>query len=283
MGADCPTVGLIAQSLEIVQDRGIFGQLERGKAGAEELLASSVALNSLGDRHDRDIARRDAEIGQGFGDGIELAEAAIDQHEIRPGREVAGFTLFQGAGEAPTHDLTHHAVIIARLELGILDIELAILALLKTLRSGDDHAADHVCALDVRVVVDFDALRRGLKIEGARDIVEQARLARRFGEFARQGLAGAAYCLVDEAALFAALGCTDFDLAPGLERQGFGDEVAIGAVRAGEDQARRRALVVELNQEGRENIGLALAFLVAREVDRCAPVLAGADEKDLHG
>src|SRR5579883_2847041 len=61
--------------------------------------------------------------------------------------------------EAAGEDLAHHGEIVTGRELGRADVELAILAFLKSLDTGHDHGADRVGALNVAIVVDLDAAR----------------------------------------------------------------------------------------------------------------------------
>ena len=70
---------------------------------------------------------------------------------------------------------------------------------------GHDHDADRVAALDVAVVVDFDAARRRREPETCRQRGEQPRLRGRLGEFAAERLAGIGLGVLDEFALLAAL------------------------------------------------------------------------------
>ena len=108
--------------------------------------------------------------------------------------------------EAAAQHLPHHAEVVAGREIGGADVELAILVLLKALRTGDDHGADRVAALDVAVVVDLDAPRHSRQREGLGQQLQQLALRRGLGELARQRLARIGERVIDQILLLAALG-----------------------------------------------------------------------------
>ena len=111
--------------------------------------------------------------------------------------------------------LAHHRVVVARRQRRALDVEGAVLVLHEAFRPGDDHRADRVGPHDVRIVVDLDPPRRRCEAEGGGERREQLRLARRFGELARQRLARVAQRVVDELLLFAAARRADGDAMAG--------------------------------------------------------------------
>src|SRR5262249_6389031 len=84
--ADCKAMRLVAQPLDEIEHRIARPELERLAPGHEEGLAPGVALGTFGDGDDGHVAN--AERVEGFARGRELAEAAIDQHQARPGRRV---------------------------------------------------------------------------------------------------------------------------------------------------------------------------------------------------
>src|SRR3546814_19334559 len=87
-----------------------------------------------------------------------MAATAVDQHQIGPGVAVAIGVFGLRAGETALEDLAHHReIVIGR---GLLDIELAILALADALRPRDDHRPERAGSLGWAVVVDFDAVGR---------------------------------------------------------------------------------------------------------------------------
>src|SRR5262249_33565981 len=76
----------------------------------------------------------------------------------------------------PRQHLAHHAEVVARGETLGADVELAVLVLAEALRARDDHRADRVRALDVRVVVHLDAARGVRQSEGPGERGEQVLL-----------------------------------------------------------------------------------------------------------
>ena len=121
--------------------------------------------------------------------------------------------------EAARQHLAHHRVVVARRQARALDVEGAVLVFDETLRPGDDHRADRVGPHDVRIVVDLDPPRRRCEAEGGGERFEQLRLARRFGELARQRLARVAQRVVDELLLFAAARRADSDAMAGARAE----------------------------------------------------------------
>src|SRR6516165_10505090 len=78
--ADGEAMGLIAQPLDEIEHRIARRQLERVAAGKKEGFAASVAVRPLADGNQRHIG---AELLQHLARGVELAEAAVDQDEVR--------------------------------------------------------------------------------------------------------------------------------------------------------------------------------------------------------
>ena len=132
------------------------------------------------------------------------------------------------------------------------------------------------------VVVDLDPLRHIRQLEDFLHFQQQAFLAGRFRQLAGERFGGVALGLGEKVTLGAAFGAPQFDFPPGFQAEGVCDQVSLFGQFVDEDQARRRALVVELDEEGGEHFFRTLITFVARKVDRGAPVLAGADEEDLH-
>src|ERR1700726_804531 len=85
---DGETMSLIAQPLDEIEYRVARRQLERVAAREEEGFAAGVAVRPLGDGDQRHLG---AEAGQHVAGGIELAEAAVDQHQVGPRGFVAIF------------------------------------------------------------------------------------------------------------------------------------------------------------------------------------------------
>src|SRR3984893_12976546 len=80
---DGEAMGFIAQPLDEIEHRVARRQLEGVAAREEESFAAGVAVRPLGDGDQRHLG---AEAGQHFAGGIELAEAAVDQHQVGPRR-----------------------------------------------------------------------------------------------------------------------------------------------------------------------------------------------------
>src|SRR5580704_10821599 len=83
--ADGKTMGFIAQPLDEIEHRVARRQLERVAAREEEGFAAGVAVRPLGNGDQGDLG---AQPGEHLAGGIELAEAAVDQHQVRPRRLV---------------------------------------------------------------------------------------------------------------------------------------------------------------------------------------------------
>ena len=86
MGADSEAVRFVAHALEIIEHRALLIEPERRLAGNEEALAPCVAINAFGDAGDGDAVLQ-AQFIERFECCIELAVAAVDQHEIGPSAE----------------------------------------------------------------------------------------------------------------------------------------------------------------------------------------------------
>jgi hypothetical protein len=158
VGADREAVGLVAQALQVVEHRRLGLEHERRLVRHEEPLQPGVAVRALGHAHHGDVV--DAQVGHHLQRRVQLALAAVDQHQVGAVVAVALFLFLDQAGEAAAQHLLHHPVVVAGRQLGRADVELAVLALHEALRPGHDHAAHRVGALDVAVVVDLDPLGR---------------------------------------------------------------------------------------------------------------------------
>ena len=73
----------------------------------------------------------------------------------------------------------------------------------ESLGAGDDHTAHGMAALDMAIVIDFDALRGGVHGKSLGQPFEQLALTGGFSLLARQTFAGVAQCAVDQFCLFA--------------------------------------------------------------------------------
>ncbi len=79
----------------------------------------------------------------------------------------------------------------------------------------------------MRIVVDLDTLRRSLQLEHFRHFGQQARLAGRLGQLARQGFPRIARGLGDKVLLAAPFGTTHFHLAPGFQLKRVSDQFGL--------------------------------------------------------
>src|SRR5665213_509438 len=188
MRADGETVRLVAQSFDEIKQRIARRQLERRAARHEESLAPGVAVGPLGDGNQRHIGH--AHFRKCIDRGTQLPLPAVDQHQVGPRLVVALFRLageysrersvggeprvfFQQSFEPPLQHLAQHAVIVARIEIGRADVELAVLVLAETFRPRHHHGADRIAAGDVAIVVDLDAARLARQRECLRHGLEQ--------------------------------------------------------------------------------------------------------------
>src|SRR3954454_16752729 len=85
MRPDREAVRLVAQALHEIELRIARRQLQRRLSGQEEGLAAGVAVAPLGDADEGHIV--DADLRQRFARRLELPLAAVDEHEVGPGRE----------------------------------------------------------------------------------------------------------------------------------------------------------------------------------------------------
>jgi hypothetical protein len=161
VAANGKAVCLVAQALEIVEHRILLRQFERRLARQVEGFAAGIALGALGDGGDGDVGH-----AQFFGDlhhGRQLPLAAIDQDQV--GHGCAFLALPDQARQAATQHGLHHREIIVGGRVVALHVEAAIMVFLKAVRSRHDHRAQRVRALDMRVVIDLDALGDVLQFE----------------------------------------------------------------------------------------------------------------------
>ncbi len=210
-----------------------------------------------------------------------MARPAVDQQQVRADGVLALFLVLDQAGEAAAHHLAHHAVVVAGGQILAPDIELAILRLLEAVGAGHDHAADRIRALDMGVVVDLNPLGPGLQTKGLADLVQDLPLRRTFGQAAAQGFARIGQGVIDQRQFLAAHRADDLDPAVGLHREGFLQQLQLVRADVGQDQARDRLVLVELAQEGCQDLRVGVGLVHAREIGAAAPVLAGAIEEDL--
>ena len=96
MRPDREAVRLVAQALHEIERRVARRQLQRRLSGQEESLAAGVAVAPLGDADEGDAV--DADLGERCLRRLELPLAAVDEHEVGPGREGVGVLSPPAAG-----------------------------------------------------------------------------------------------------------------------------------------------------------------------------------------
>ena len=82
MAADGEAVRLVAQPLQIIENRAFGIEAERLLAGHVEMLAAGIAVRPFGDADQRHIL--DPQIGEHLAGDGQLARPAVDQHQIGP-------------------------------------------------------------------------------------------------------------------------------------------------------------------------------------------------------
>src|SRR6185437_2852111 len=93
VGADHEAMRLVAQPLDEIEHGVARLELDRLAVGHEQGLAAGVAIRSLGDRHQRYLSK--SEVFEYLPYRVELAPAAVDDHEVGPLRHgVVGFFVF---------------------------------------------------------------------------------------------------------------------------------------------------------------------------------------------
>src|SRR5215217_4367125 len=85
MRPDREAVRLVAQALHEIERRVAWRQLQRRLSGQKEGLAAGVAVAPLGDADEGDAGN--ADLGERPLSRLELPLAAVDEHEVGPGRE----------------------------------------------------------------------------------------------------------------------------------------------------------------------------------------------------
>ena len=283
VGPDGETVGLVPEALEEMHQRVVRREGEAGLAGLVELLAPGIPVGPLGDRHHRQVVH--AELLHHLHGRGKLSLAAVDQHKVGPCSRGPVGVLAHRPLEPSLQHLPHHGEIVAaefRRVLLLPDIELAVGVPNEPLLACDDHAADGVAALDVRVVVDLDAARRLPEVEQLLEGFEQIALAAGLGHLPRQRLGGVPQRHRDQVAALAAGGLADGDLALGAGRQRLGNEPRLLRQDAHQDIRGAGLVVVELADEGGHDLLRPVVPVVAREEGLVAVVRAVAHEERLH-
>ena len=97
----------------------------------------------------------------------------------------------------------------------VADVELAVGGLVEAFRTSDDHAADGVPALNMRVVIDLDTFRRGVQPEQVGKLAEKTALRSGIGKMASQRFLGIVAGHGGQLGPVPALRAAQLDVAPG--------------------------------------------------------------------
>ena len=157
----------IAQALHIVKHRIARFEHERRFSGHMEVLAARIPVRPLGNAHHGQAFQ--PQFSQNTAHRAELARTTVDQKQVRAlGRFLRCLVTFiaQHPGKAAGEHFAHHGEIVIAGILGA-DIEFAILVFDEAFRPGHHHAAHRMGTLDVRIVVNLNALRQLLQPECA--------------------------------------------------------------------------------------------------------------------
>ena len=204
----------------------------------------------------------EAEGFEGFGGGVELAEAAIDEDERGHGCGLFGWTGFFGAWcfchffedalVAAVDDFAHGGEVVYA-EDGH-DFEFAIGGFVHLAVFPDDERGDGFSALDVRDVETLDAAGQLGEHEGVGEgLLNSSAGWLEDAEALGVGLPGVLAGEIDEGALFSALGNGDLDAVAGALGEESGKGFAVVEVDGDEDRPRDVVLVdVELFEKGGE-------------------------------
>ena len=238
---DRKAVGFVADLLHQSQDGRVAVEAER-----IVLLAVHVnGLFALGDAGQRQVD--DLEFFEGSGGGVELADAAVNQHQPRKGAVRglhAGIAALDGFAQAAE-------VVVAMLTA---DDELPVGRLEHPAVLPDDQGGHGIGALEMRNVETLDALgglreaERGFQCFG-----DGLRAGLLHPEALLEGLPRVALHQIEEGALGAAQGRKDFQPAAGAFAKKFFQGLVVLEFQGHVDVARQIAgLQVELLEQGRE-------------------------------
>ena len=279
MRADGIAVNLVAQALEVEQHRRIDRQHLLPPVGKVKHLAPlAPVVRALGNADQRHVL--DAQFLQRVAYARHLALAAIDQHQIGPHAPFTIRVFLHRAGEAAAHHFAHHGEVVVR--LGALDVELAILVLDEAFRPRHHHRAHGLGALDMAVVVDFDAGGNVGEFKELRHLAHDLRLRAAFRQPPVQRLCRIAAGLLHQLASVAPLGDADFHPAPRQFAESLFQQFLLRQGAVDQDSARRRNLFVELRQDARQNVCLVQILRVSGKEGLVPPVLSAAHEESLH-
>ncbi len=192
----------------------------------------------------------EADLFERVGCGVELAEAAVDEHQ-RGHR----FVVFLEALVSAVDDLAHGGEVV---DAGDgFDLELAVVGLLHGALFPDDHGGYGFGPLDVGDVEALDAFGGLGEHEGVLEgFLHVLDAGLKDAEALVVGLLGVLADEIDEGALVAALGGGDLDFFAAALAEGVGEKGAVGEVDGDVDVFGDVGLVeVHLLEEGGEEDG----------------------------
>src|SRR4051794_30356591 len=273
---DGEPVRLVAHALKELQRGRVVAEDDRlAPPGDEDL------LDALSERDDRDAAR--AEALERAHAGAQLARPAVDDDEVRQGRERlvalgivrAQVLLRLPLREPPRQDLLHRGEVVGHAVLEAADREPPVVGLLRRAALEDDHRRDGVRSHQVRDVEALDPQRQRVEAELLLQRVQRldpllaAALGLELLLLERE--LGVAFGKLEQAALVAALGRAHFDpRAPPLAEHLGEDLEVLRDLLLDDDLRRDRHLVaVVLEHELERDVAGSLLDDVL-EVERLA-------------
>ena len=147
--------------------------------------------------------------------------------------------------------------------------------------TGDDHPADRVAALNVRIVVNLDPLRRRFEFEQLAEFAKKTPLRAGVRKIARQRLLGIVHRHRGQLAPRAALRPADPHPMPGADGQRLAKKILFLGFVGQQNFGRRVLVVVELPEKGRQNGGGRRVGIVGQEVGPVAVIRSATDEEGL--
>ena len=137
--------------------------------------------------------------------------------------------------EPARQHFAHHAKVVAWGQVGGTNVEFAVLTFAKSFRSGDDHRAHRIRALDVAIVIDLNTTRHPRQAKGVGELPQQFFLRGCFRKLAAERLTGVGKRVPNQVLLFTARRHRDLDLAADLGAQRLSEERAIDDLMRNQD------------------------------------------------
>ncbi len=134
---------------------------------------------------------------------------------------------------------------------------------------------------NVRVVIDLDARRRGLKPENRGDTVKQLADPCALRQAALQRFSRVRFSMTHHVSPLAALGLQKLDLAPTPETERLRNQIELSRVAIEQDLWRRRLVVIELQEKRGEDIGSLIVIRMLGEKRPVPVITTVADKEDL--